>query len=239
MKRLLPLLLLLLSSASLAETGAYRVEMVVFRNLSTAADSTRVKALRSFSHLPDLEESARQQDNHLPDELYTLNEKSPRMSEVWRNLRSSSTYQPLIYAGWEQNRIDYYPPMRIHDQQIIDSQLRPPTQIMVADLAAYDPLAAYRSTFYRLDGSLQLRRSRFLHLFLDMEFRQEVPQFQIGPDYATETNLSSGSGPNSDNSTEYQLFKLKQNRQIRTGRMQYFDSPNLGVLVYVSVILNK
>ena len=57
MKRLMPLLLILLSSASLAESGAYRVEVIVFRNLEAIAEASDVEKLRSFSHFPGLEET--------------------------------------------------------------------------------------------------------------------------------------------------------------------------------------
>lgn len=254
MKRLLPFLLLLVSFATLAESGAYRVEVIVFRhlNLDTETNSQETGlgetvALRSFSHIPDFEEPRPAEDlltvpvdvsnngladelaafvrNDLPDDLNIIIQKSPRMNDVWRRLRSSSRYQPLVHAAWEQNRTDFYPPMRIHDQQVIDTQLRPPTNIMIADLAAEDPLAAYRSTFYQLDGSVQLRRSRFLHLFLDLEYREGKPQ------YDTDTLIDSG--------INHELFGLKQNRQIRTGRMQYFDTPYLAALVHVSIIRAK
>jgi len=236
MKRLLPFLLLITSFTTLAESGAYRVEVIVFRNLNVAADATETEALRSFSHLPDFEKPVWAMGlpedavsdlpvdppNDLPTDLQIITQKSTRMNDVWRRLRSSNSYQPLVHAAWQQNRTDYYPPMRIHDQRIIDTQLRPPTHILVADLAAEDPLAAYRSTFFQLDGSVQLKRSRFLHLFLDLEFRQEEPQTDIG----TMT----------DSSVNQNIFALKQNRQIRTGRMQYFDTPFMGALVYVSAI---
>jgi len=250
MKRLLPFLLILLSSAALAESGTYRIEVIIFRNLHVVTETTVTEDLRSFSHFPGLEEPRPPEDllqdpvNDLPDglsdelsgilhtdlpgDLHIIAKKSTRMNNVWRRLRSSSNYQPLVHAAWEQNRTDYYPPMRINDLQIIDSQLRPPTHIMVAELAAQDPLAAYRSTFFRLDGSVQLRRSRFLHLFLDLEYREEIPQ----------TNTADMVDMVED-STEYAVFALKQNRQIRTGRMQYFDTPYMGALVYVSAIPPK
>jgi hypothetical protein len=32
----------------------------------------------------------------------------------------------------------------------------------------------------------------------------------------------------------YQVFQIRQNRQVRTGQMQYFDTPQFGVLVLVT-----
>ena len=233
MKRLLPFLLLLVSSATLAESGAYRIEVIIFRNLLVATDTPLAEDLRSFSQFPGLEKS------QPPDDLQVVTEKSTHMDGVWRRLRSSQGYRPLVYAAWEQNRVDYYPPMRIHNQQIIDTQLRPPTQIIVADLAAEDPLAAYRSNFYQIDGSVQLRRSRFLHLVLNLEYREKLPQTEPVPDFFTTNEFKAGNGSETDISSSHGVFALKQNRQIRTGQMQYFDTPYLGALVFVSAIPAK
>jgi hypothetical protein len=257
MKRLLALLLILASSAGLAESGAYRVEIIVFRNLLVEAESTEVSELRSFSQFPDIEdygstdippEKAVTRPGgvpaelslvlrpDLPDELVVVTEKSDMMDGVWRRLRSSKGYRPLVYAAWEQNRIDYYPPMRIHDQQLIDTQLRPPTTILYADLTAEDPLAAYRSNFYQLDGSLQLRRSRFLHLYLDLEYRERKPQNANGADFLIGNNMQAGMETGPVNPVSFGVFAIKQNRQISTGQIQYFDTPFFGALVYVTSI---
>jgi len=256
MKRLLPLLLLITSSAVHAESGAYRVEVIVFRNLLEVAETTQVQELRSFSRYPDTEEinipeapikkpaeSINEQfagdlveilPNDLPDDLHIITRKSSRMDGVWRRLRSSKSYRPLVYAAWQQNRTDYYPAMRVHDSNIIDSQLRPPTNILIADLAAQDPLADYRSTFYLIDGSVQLRRSRFLHLFLDLEYRAESLQSLSEADFFGNNQFQPE--PGLENAPEHGVFTLKQNRQIRTGQMQYFDTPYFGALVLVSAV---
>ena len=258
MKRLLPFILLFFCSATLAESGAYRVEVIVFRNLEVISEAAEVEKLRSFSQFPDLEEvklpailsdgTATQPPQvlnadlpelprgDLPDDLHVISQKGAEMTDAWRRLRSSKDYMPLVYSAWEQNRTDYYPPMRIHDQQIIDTQLRPPTHIMVAELAAEDPLAAYRSVFYQLDGGIQLRRSRFLHLFLDLEYREMKPQSVRVPGLTRENLDQAEAETESESNTDYVVFALKQNRQVQTGRMNYFDSPHFGVLVLVSAI---
>lgn len=257
MKRLLPLLLMLASSAGLAESGAYRVEIIVFRNLLVETESIEAADLRSFSQFPDLEEIRPAESlpansatgpgdvptelsevlrADLPDDLTVVTQKSSTMDGAWRRLRSSKGYRPLVYAAWEQNRVDYYPPMRIHDQQVIDTQLRPPTTILYADLTAEDPLAAYRSTFYQLDGSVQLRRSRFLHLFLDLEYRERKQQNANGAGFLEDNDMPAGIETGTDIPVSYGVFALKQNHQISTGRMQYFDTPYFGALVYVTNI---
>jgi len=270
MKRLLPFLLFLLSSATLADSGAYRVEVIIFRNLDAMAEAVVAEELRSFSQFPGLEkpeppklfteipigESPEESiveplekppgeapDDlpepvryDLPDDLSVLIQKGTSMDGVWRRLRSSQGYRPLVYAAWQQNRTDYYPPIRVHNQQVIDTQLRPPTHVMVADLAAQDPLAAYRSTFYQLDGSVQLRRSRFLHLYLDLEHREESAGEATEAGLLHGPDILTGAENESTISQTYDIFNLKENRQIRTGRLQYFDTPYFGALVLVSAM---
>ena len=258
MKRLLSLLLLLVSAETLAETGVYQVEVIVFRNLQATNESAEITELRSFSQFPDLE-NAEQTDKqpressdgsaesaevelsnilsgYLPDDVLVVTRKSDAMDNAWRRLRSSQNYRPLIYTGWQQNKVEFYPPMRIHDQQVIETRLNPPTQIMIADLSAPDPLATYRSTFYQIDGSLQLRRSRFLHLYLDLELREVKPHNTIDSSFSDGNDLEIEIGSPAGESGNYGVFAIKQNRQITTSRMQYFDTPYLGALVYVTSI---
>lgn len=225
MKRLLPLLLLLTSCAALAESGSYRVEIIIFENLAVAADAAEVDAFQNFSRFPDMDEI------NLPDDLVVLEQKSSFMDGVWRRLRSSRAYRPLVFAAWLQNRTDYYPPMRIHNEILLDQQLLSPTNIMIAELEAEDPLAAYMSTFYQLDGTLQLRRSRFLHLHLDLELRQQNAVNVIQPSFFSDVDT-----PEPSDVTQRKIFSLQQNRQIRSGRLHYFDTPHFGALVFVSAI---
>ena len=254
MKRLLPLLLLLFSFAVPAEPGAYRVEVIVFRNLLAAIEMNEALELRSFSGFPDLKDTGQAETLpaglankptvglsgvlrvDLPDDLSIVSQKSDEMDNAWRRLRSSQNYRPLLYTAWDQNRIDYYPPMRIHNEQIIDTRLRPPTPVMVADLTSDDPLAAYRSTFFQIDGSLQLRRSRFLHLFLDLEIREKKTNNAIEAEVPGEGDTPVDMGSDTDERGVYGVYTLSQNRQISTGQMQYFDTPYFGALVYVSNI---
>jgi hypothetical protein len=93
-------------------------------------------------------------------------------------------------------------------------------------------MAAYQVNFYRLDGSVQLRRSRFLHLYLDIEYRETGPWMAPGPaSPGGILDVQPGEA-----FSPYTVFTLQQNRQVRTGRMQYFDTPQFGALVLVTAI---
>lgn len=219
MRPILITLLLFISAAANAEIGGYRVEVILFQNLQANLDAIEIDALRNFSNIPDLTET------NLPDDLEALTDKSQRMEGVWRRLRNSKGYRPLVYTSWVQNNIDYYPPFRIHDEVILDTQLRAPANVLVADLLSLDPLQAYRSEFYRLDGSAQLRLSRFLHINLDLEFR--VPAQLDDRDFSVAADDQLQVFP------EFDVHRLKQSRQVKTDRLQYFDSPWFGALILV------
>lgn len=220
----------LASPAAHAKVGGYRVEVILFQNLQANLDAVEVDSLHNFSGIPELTEGS------LPDDLEALTDKSERMEGVWRRLRNSKGYRPLVYSSWVQNNIDYYPPFRVHDEVVIDSQIRAPTNIVVADLQAQDPLRAFRSNFYRLDGSVQLRLSRFLHINLDLEFRVPASNANRSQSdvFSSQAAASDGTmGNDMQDLPEFDVYRLKQSRQVKTDRLQYFDSPWFGALIMV------
>ncbi len=231
MRRILALLLLMTAAAAHADVGGYRVEVILFQNLQANLDPVEVDSLRSYSNVPALTESS------LPDDLTALTVKSERMEGVWHRLRNSKGYRPLVYSSWIQNNIDYYPPLRIHDEVVVDSQIRPPTNIVVTDLQSRDPLQAFRSIFYQLDGSVQLRISRFLHINIDLEYRVPARNVNHAQGTAFSSQISSGDRMSEDNTLgnggNHDVYRLKQSRQVKTDRLQYFDSPWFGALILV------
>ncbi len=247
--RLPVLLFIFLSCSAMAESGSYRVEVIVFRNLAELATAEETAIPRSFSGFPALE------DRELPDDFSVVDKKSEAMDRVWRQLRASKSYQPLLYAAWEQERIEYYPPIHIHNAQVVGSRLRSapqaagqppdpreagtaavsarapareppagqPTRVPAigADAAAAAPEPVY-DDLYQLDGTVQLRRSRFLHLDLDLEYRLQAGEL---PD--PEQGNFNGAA---------RIYHFNQSRQVNTGELQYFDSPFFGALVLVTPV---
>ena len=88
-----------------------------------------------------------------------------------------------------------------------------------------------------------MRRSRFLHLDLDLQIREAVFEAETEP--ARLGLLSAGYTEPADDDeapaeepkpSSFLLHDLVQSRQVKTGRMEYFDSPVLGVLAYISTV---
>ena len=88
--------------------------------------------------------------------------------------------------------------------------------------------------FYRIDGTVMLRRMRFLHLDLDLELRQAVFDEQLLTPTPIVNGESESVEPELPLPTSFLIHKLKQSRQVKSQRMEYFDSPVLGVLAWIT-----
>lgn len=191
------------------------------------------------------------------------------MQEAWRRLRLSAPFRPEQYLSWEQSADEPFPSLRIHNQEIV--HIDDPYADLRAELAEDesgegtgepivfsdqgnilpgDPEAESEeeselpepTLFHQIDGTVMLRRSRFLHLELDLELREAIfddmamtraliaqEQFEAEvPEAHSETGLPQPSS--------FLIHKLQQSRQVKTARMEYFDGPVLSVLAYISSV---
>lgn len=196
-----------------------------------------------------------------PPAVVHIEEMSSTMQEAWRRLRLSAPFRPQQYLSWEQGNEEPFPTLRIHDMEVV--MVEDPFADLRAGLLEedgtvvidepIDPLAEPEETaipepkiYYRLDGVATLKRTRFLHLDLNLQLREAI----WNQDPVTETTVA-GRLPEptpavipADESTEYVppppsaflVHELKQTRQVKTQRMEYFDGPVLGVLAYITSI---
>jgi len=147
-------------------------------------------------------------DEDQPEEpwadVIAVESMSDVMREAWRRLRLSAPFRPEQYLSWEQSADEPYPSLRIHDIDVllIDSpcvDLRETRSVEAEEMdgpfvftdqgsilpgdaieeAPEEPDLPDPTLFYRIDGTVMLRRSRFLHLDLDLELRQAVFDEQL------------------------------------------------------------
>jgi len=261
----LSILLATFPTAHAQEETGYRIELLVLRHLESFAVPMPLAELRDLSGLLDLPARARAkgEPDSLPDDPFHLGpspsellpplglfsdqqgpwagiafleKRSERMDAVWRNLRLSAEFRPEVFLAWEQPAEGPFPELRVHNEEIIwiedhHAAMRSSRssymfhyEVASGELAmAPIPSPVYH---YALDGSASLRRSRFLHFGLDLAFRSLAPGAEPGK---AGPPLRSAQGV-------FQVYELRQSRQIRTQRMEYFDSPVLGALLWVSEI---
>ncbi len=164
----------------------------------------------------------------LPETFLQLDELSDTMADAWHRLSTSGQFQPLSWRAWYQplSRQQLSPRVRVHDDEIIRIRWFNPERILPSlpldplsrdfDLNAYLP-----ESDYRLDGSFRLRQRQFMHVELDLVWREPAePSF--GP-------LDSAFL----NTADFEIHRLAQSRTVRTDRLEYFDSALFGVLVLI------
>ncbi len=172
-----------------AESGSYRVEILVFRY--TQSQELPEPHL-PMSHFPQSWDPPASIGRRIPEDPAFLSARSDLMQEVWRKLARDPDYEPLLFRSWEQSRIDYHPPIRIHDLEVLHERLDLDSGRNYIDLEAPDPLEPYKNLYFQLDGTVQLRRSRFLHLDLNLEFREELfePESGMSGEFANDESVS-------------------------------------------------
>jgi hypothetical protein len=172
------------------------------------------------------------------------------MQESWRRLRLSGPFRPEQYLSWEQGSAEPFPSLRIHDletvmvddpwadlraelveQATVFTDTTDPDQAESPDEESEEQQIPDPIAYYRLDGTASLKRSRFLHLEFDLQMRSALWDPTM-----VEESLDDAIENESPRPSSFLVHSLQQSRQVRSGRMEYFDGPVLGVLAYITTI---
>jgi hypothetical protein len=197
-----------------------------------------------------------------PNAVVQIEGMGEAMQEAWRRLRLSAPFRPQQYLSWEQGEMEPFPVLRVHDLETIlfrDPHAEERLALLEADLLESeseqqeqvfaDPAGISKledpelsgmpeepglpgpSLYYRLDGTVILKRSRFLHLDLDIQLREGIWEPEPLEIVALDPVIFERAGP-----TAFLVQELQQSRQVKTGRMEYFDGPVLSVLAFITSI---
>lgn len=150
--RLLALLLCLLSAPALAES--YRVDLIVFLDLSASGESGRTAQMPSLVRALEAGNTAGLQTagiRVLPESDFGLNDH-------WQRLRSSKNYRPLAKLAWIQRDppAENGPGLRLRQGE--------PMAVSGGGVQLISPV----------DGSVRLLMGRYLHLDADLIYTQPV-----------------------------------------------------------------
>jgi hypothetical protein len=196
-------------------------------------------------------------------DVIAVEDMSDVMRETWRRLRLSAPFRPEQYLSWEQSANEPFPSLRIHDPDVllIENSCTVLQETLAAE-ASEDLDSPFVFTdqgnilpehaienaveeaelpdpvlFYRIDGTVMLRRSRFLHLDIDIELRQATfyePPPPLTPLLGGESESDETGEPELPLAPSFLIHQLEQSRQVKSQRMEYFDSPVLGVLSWIT-----
>ena len=241
------------SAAAGAQSDRYRIDVIVFEHRNGASTPAQERALESFTGLYELDSGA------MPAAPQRLRTADGEFEAIWQRLERLAAYQPLTRLSYEQTVYDYHPAVRLHNEVVLayaPDASHKNTPIPDPDLPAIAAQGTGENTvpLYQLDGSIQLRRSRFLHVDLDLEYRLDGPAWALAfpGQRALEPGFSwVGNAPEpvsvdgaDDEPLEsgrvtpipFELHRLRQSRQVKSDTLQYFDSAFLGAIVRVSAI---
>jgi hypothetical protein len=215
MRRILPFLSCVLAlTSSPAQAAWYQVEVIVFETINPDADGefwNGSPGLPDTAYSTDLAMSPT--DVALPDggsdliPYFALDASRHRLEGVFHTLRLTREYRPLLHVAWQQPGEG-----TVAGRQVHIMRLREPAAAPAADAGLSVPVDAI------IDGVMQLRVGRFLHVALDLAY---FPRPAAIP----------GAVPVAP-ATEY--MRMRERRKVLLNDLNYFDHPLFGVLVQVS-----
>lgn len=155
-----------------------------------------------------------------PERFVQQGSLSSGMQRAHDRLRNSPNHEVLSATSWLQtlDRRSTPPAVRVRDDSPLSvAWLNPPVAPFSIDDALTHPLQMPESV-YRLDGSVRIRQRQFRHADLNLVWSQRQRQaITVAP---TDT-------------ARYEIHRMQLSRPIQLGRMEYFDSAWLGVLILV------
>ena len=151
-----------------------------------------------------------------------LPQSSYRLQEVWRVLRSSRDYHPLLHVAWQQEGHEQDLGRAVHLEKLEGSD-------SPGSAAAGIQENAYRPAATVLDGTVRIRAARFLHVDLDIAYMPaDLQQLLLSQQQSLGTGNDLQVNPHAD------YVRLTENRRIMLDELQYFDHPLFGVILQVS-----
>ena len=132
------------------------------------------------------------------------------LNDAYERLQTLDAYRPIMRAAWTQPTLE-------------KELTRPITLRRIGD----PPL--------RLDGTMTLYLSRFLHLVVDLELEEKTSLRNQPVDnrlrrYGDERNRF---GFESSFSTQSIFYRIEEDRIVRNDELRYYDHPRFGVLAKI------
>ena len=161
----------------------------------------------------------------LPDEELQL-------EGVFRVLRLSREYRPLLHVAWQQPALGADRARPVHIQKFEDPPDKTEEDWSIdepEDIESMLGEGRYQEDVYQVldlifDGTIRLRSSRFLHVDVDIAYFPEVQDADSGLDVIAETTDQPGAD----------YVRLQESRKIRLNEIHYFDHPLFGVILRIS-----
>ncbi len=214
MNKILAAFLLSALISSAAADELYKVEFIVFENLDPAAQFSEQwpenpgqpaaeNNIELSAQTTPLNASAAPSPGENPWRQLTAAELS--MGGVYQRLRASARYRPVLHMGWVQPLDNSDHTLGVHVRGDAMSAVNPASAM----------LANSPST---VDGTVALRRGRFLHTDVDLVYSKA----------ATPAENASVNPP--------LQVRMTDSRRLRNNELHYLDHPLFGVIITVNPV---
>ena len=237
------------AAADRGDTRWYDVELIIFT--PTGDDFLDAEAWPQNPQLPAIENarsltSATRQSSKTRT-FQTLTSDERQLDGAYRQLKASSQFEPLVHIGWRQPGLKKNEAVPVRITLGFDGKFLAPEEVPTARSGTL----FRQPELPRLDGTVKVILSRYLHLETDLVYRMEADDsmMQRGerPDPAV-INLSTSVRPDrvrsrdgnlldSDSSAQnsrYLEFVVNNSRRMRSKELHYLDHPILGVIALIT-----
>lgn len=214
----------------------YRVEVIVFiqnngrDRLPARPEDTpdMTEAIRIIEEPPELtapapwlEDAYREAAWPMP--WYAARPGERKLDNAVKRLQGNSRYQPLLHKSWWQTVLP--PSESLAVSLEYPERKKPPQQEARPDEYFFNQVTfPGKNEDYtpRMNGTITLHQSRFLHLGLDLALYGMPGEFTRA--------LPPGIGSEASNR---EIFRIRQSRRISLGKASYFDHRHFGVIALV------
>jgi peptidoglycan-binding protein CsiV len=218
---------LLFLSHTVTAASWYQVEVIVFDRLNPNLDGEQWQNEEYKTRDNMIELQAGDAVFNTDPELVPfmiLDKNRNRLNGVYRVLRLSSEYRPLIHLSWQQAATKRRQSRYVHMQKLDGEEA-----MSVAETIESSEEPEFLEELIMPDsiinGSIRIRSGFYLHADIDLSYFKDLPP---------ENKIIRTSEESFVGVSDKTVIKLKETRKLKLNEIHYFDHPMFGVILQVS-----
>ena len=232
----------------------YDVEIILFEHLD--AKNRQSEDWNARRRLPESDQAELTHELGLP---YVLEAESPydkeamfivlpdeqkRLLEEAKKIDESKTRRVLSHIAWRQPGLPKEQAIWVQFKQMVNAESEDKTQtnklVPIAEATgSIDFLTGDKKFNPYIEGKIKVMLARYLHVDTDiLYFAEPTPQEELITEPGSpgeNTNINDGENVQQAQSTEPQVFLLKQlRRRIRSTELHYLDHPVMSMILMIT-----
>ncbi|MDH5571467.1 MAG: peptidoglycan binding protein CsiV [Gammaproteobacteria bacterium] len=219
MKFFLKLLLFLYPFILLADETGYKVEIIIYEDMSNKYTNSEKWSLIEDTPSPTNKNNPSQiKQNNYQDSIYEpLATERSHLSAIVEKLSNHNDYNVLVHKLWKQSGLDTDKAFPIQ----IDSKITP-NMIQTSELESKYKSKNTQLLQSFLTGNVTLVMSRYLHIKADLHYHRHIPLTE-----------SESLPLKTDNQPNYKLEStpIVFERRMRSRETHFIDHPLIGMIV--------